>query len=182
MDENGQVRILDLAAFVYYAPHERKKLEEDAQKYHWDPLQFLFDDLKNLQVPLPYPMRFLVPSSMILAPTPSPLRFMRITLALDFPMRTQPIDDDDKKSRHRKSSKGHRGTSKTITVGTVSLGPKSHSLALSKMPRSVGGSQPPPPSYSEYPLLHARPRFQRVLLAPLPEDTIDGGGSIVEVE
>ncbi|KAJ7454957.1 hypothetical protein B0H11DRAFT_2068370 [Mycena galericulata] len=177
IDEHGRVRVLDLHCFVYYGRHERRKLEKDAQEYHWDALQRLFDGIVQSEpLPITYPMRFLYPSSTFLATTPTPKQFLLITLAFDFPPRTA---EEEKKKSHRKSSKGPRGTLKTITVGPVPLGPKANSLVLKKMSHSGGYTQPPPP-YSKLPLPHERPHFRRVLLVP-PEDTVDGGGSIVEV-
>ncbi|KAJ7452042.1 hypothetical protein B0H11DRAFT_2068371 [Mycena galericulata] len=176
INEYGRVRILDLNSIVFYGRHERKKLEEDAQKYHWDRLHQIFENLGPYRSAV-YPSRFVYSATTILARTPSPERVLLLTIALDYIARTQ-VPDNEKK-RHRKPSSKTRETAKVIIAGPVSLGHKAHKLALTKMAHGSGYTPPPPP-YSKLPLPYERPAFRRVLLAP-PEDTIDGGGFIVEV-
>ncbi|KAJ7800811.1 hypothetical protein B0H14DRAFT_3155806, partial [Mycena olivaceomarginata] len=43
IDGNGQFRLLSLHALRYYAPHEQKLLEKDAQTEHWGNIRTLFD-------------------------------------------------------------------------------------------------------------------------------------------
>lgn len=181
IDENGRVRILDLESLIFYGRHERQRLERDAQKYHWDKLQELC--ARPLDPPPAYPVRFMCSGATILARTPSPERVLLIITDLAYIARVYQDAHDEKKTR-KSSSKRLRGNPKTVTVGAVSLAPKAHTLALSKMPRSIENNQPPPPPpYSESPLPHQRPGFRRVLLAPPPEDTIEySGASIVEIE
>ncbi|KAJ7730260.1 hypothetical protein DFH07DRAFT_849209 [Mycena maculata] len=173
IDEKGRVRILDLYNLEYYARHKRQKLEEDAQELHWDRLNLLFEGLAlPLNRTAVSPLRLWYPASTILARTPAPERRLLVHIIIDLPVYTVQPAKDEKKSRHRKPS--DKGTPKTITIGTVSLGPKARELAVSNLLRSI---QPPPP-YTESALPHERPGFRRLLLAPSPED---GGASIVEV-
>ncbi|KAF7369812.1 hypothetical protein MVEN_00313900 [Mycena venus] len=181
IDEHGRVRLLDLFALEYYTPHQRKKLEEDAEEYHWKRLRVLFEDV------LPYspsegPMGFMKPASIVLAKTPSPDRLLVIPVRFEGGLRAYLTQNEDDNRRRKKSSKTTRGKSKTLTIGTSpvgpKLGPKANHLVISRTARNVELGAPPP--YSEFSPPHRSANVRLVMLAPEPEDV--GGASIVELE
>ncbi|KAJ7852982.1 hypothetical protein B0H13DRAFT_2083487 [Mycena leptocephala] len=172
IDHTGKVRLFDLYDIRCYAPHERRNLEEDAQKYHWDRLQTIFDDIGSTSVS--YPLRYRKPTSTILAPTPSPERFFLIAVEFGLDLHFPLAKDETTNRRRKQSSKSARGNPKTLQIGTKPLGPKqglkAFSILLSNTSRNIEPNGPPP--YTEF------PRF--LMLAPEPEDT--NGASIVELE
>ncbi|KAJ7827887.1 hypothetical protein B0H14DRAFT_3144415 [Mycena olivaceomarginata] len=173
IDGNGQFRLLSLHALRYYAPHQQKLLEKDAQTDHWGNIRTLFDWIAM------YPPQFKKVASTVLARTPSPLRLLAIPIRFDVGLRDHFAQDENVNRHRKKSSKTTRGNPKALAMGTLPpdpKGPKAHNSVLAKTSRHIEADAPPP--YTELPprvvSITARPR---VPLAPE-----FGGASIVEVE
>ncbi|KAJ6554479.1 hypothetical protein B0H19DRAFT_1071866 [Mycena capillaripes] len=181
MDEKGRVRMQDICDLKYYAPHQRKQLEEDAQKYHWGPIQAVFDSIavQGCMLPLRW---FAKPINTILARTPSPERLLLFSFRLGCDLRTPPAHDEKNNRRRKQSSKTTRGNLKTLNIGTMPLGPKQSSKALIMLSNTSRNIEPEaPPSYTEFPLPYARITSRLLMLAPEQEDTFSSA-SIVEVD
>ncbi|KAJ7153445.1 hypothetical protein C8R43DRAFT_1001953 [Mycena crocata] len=185
VDENGRLRLPTTLHAVQYNPDDRETFDNDAQHYHWGPLKQLFEDLDRIApYPLTYPMRFMKPATTLLATTPSPERLLLIpSLFSVFDFLIKAANKEKDNGRRKQSSKKLRGNPKTLSIGSVSLGPKTHSvhIALAKVVRDVEPGAPPP--YSKFPPGNSRPTFRPrlLLLAPDVEDTTSSGSSIVEV-
>lgn len=198
MDEKGRVRILDLHAFVYYAPDAREKLERDAQYYHWSRLQQIFDSFKEDPdyIPMFHP-RFAWPlDNTILLPTPSPNRYMllfdnRIPEAW---YKSLLRDSDEKKRRRRKSGTKHSsGLTKECSKPATLLNEHPSvpgSLMYTDPPHLLSKYGPTLERPVDFRMLLAstaeecveeRPVDCCVLLAPTAEEIIYGGGSIFEI-
>ncbi|KAJ7270644.1 hypothetical protein B0H12DRAFT_774804 [Mycena haematopus] len=177
INENGRVRLLDISSLQYYAPHQRKQLEEDAQKFHWDCLRKIFNDLAVLGPAMPY--RFSKPASTILVKTPSPERLLLISFQSLFQIYI--IQNEETDCRQHKPSKRARRNPKTLSLGPLPLGPKqgarAHGLVLAKPSRRIEAGDPPPhTTYSS----HAFVYVPAAMIAPRPEVALSA--SIVEVE
>jgi hypothetical protein len=179
IDGNGQFRLLSLHALRYYAPHQQKLLEKDAQTEHWGNIRTLFDWIATSPPDSHVPPQFKKVASTVLARTPSPLRLLAIPIRFDVGLRDHFAQDENVNRHRKKSSKTTRGNPKALAMGTLPLdpkGPKAHNLVLAKTSRRIEADAPPP--YTELPprvvSITARPR---VPLAPE-----FGGASIVEVE
>ncbi|KAJ6492922.1 hypothetical protein C8R47DRAFT_1120443 [Mycena vitilis] len=177
--DKGRVRLLDIHDIRVYAPHQRKQLEEDAQRIHWERLNHLF---KYMGPSCGFPARFWKPDTTILAKIPTPERLLVIRgLDLRPPLLVE--DERTNRTRHRKeASKRTRGQAKTSNIGTIPPTAKQSSkalgLVLSNLSRSI--EKDAPPAYTELPVPHGRIHSRLLMLAPDQEDTF--GASIVEVE
>ncbi|KAF7365910.1 hypothetical protein MVEN_00466000 [Mycena venus] len=127
-------------------------------------------------------MGFMKPASIVLAKTPSPDRLLMIPVRFEGGLRAYLTQNEDDNRRRKKSSKTTRIKSKTLTIGTLpvgpKLGPKANHLVISRTARNVELGTPPP--YREFSPPHRSANVQLVMLAPEPEDV--GGASIVELK
>ncbi|KAJ6554432.1 hypothetical protein B0H19DRAFT_1294182 [Mycena capillaripes] len=154
MDEKGRVRMQDICDLKYYAPHQRKQLEKDAQNI----------------------------TGVHSRRTPSPERLLLISFRLGCDLRTPPAHDEKNNRRRKQSSKTTRGNLKTLNIGAMPLGPKQSSKALIMLSNTSRNIEPEaPPSYTEFPLPYARIAYRLLMLAPEQEDTFSSA-SIVEVD
>ncbi|KAJ7630092.1 hypothetical protein DFH06DRAFT_706258 [Mycena polygramma] len=175
--DKGRVRLLDIHDIRFYAPHQRKQLEQDAQRFHWESLNRLF---KYMGPTCGFPAQFWKPETTILARTPTPERLLVIR-GID--LRSPLLVEDEKTNRYRKeASKRTRGKAKTSNMGTMpptaKQSSKAFSFVLSNLSRSI--EKEAPPAYTEVPVTHGRIHSRLLMLAPEREDTF--GASIVEVE
>ncbi|KAJ7042955.1 hypothetical protein C8F04DRAFT_1075388 [Mycena alexandri] len=162
IDERGKVRFMNLLHIRSYAKHERKKLEEDAQFWHWEMLTNLFDSLGPIPASIPY--WFVKPAATILASTPSPERRLLVTLRFEVDMPGADLHDSEAKSkaRRKQSSKSARGNWKTLEIGSLRKGHQIPLMMLASLAR-IKASSPPPP-YTKYPVENVS-LMSRVMLA-----------------
>ncbi|KAJ7699318.1 hypothetical protein B0H17DRAFT_1049426 [Mycena rosella] len=176
VDENSRVRIMDLHSFIYHTRNERKRFEENAQKYHWDSLSEVFGYLAP--VPAGFGPRAVRTTPQVLATIPPPEHLLLV--ALDFLVDDVAALFDGGKGKRGRKKTSTRGNSKILHIGSLTKASQPHSRAVTT---TSPHGQPPPPPYSRSPLPHERLVNRRLMLAPASEDfdTNGTGASIVEV-
>ncbi|KAJ6463543.1 hypothetical protein C8R45DRAFT_522787 [Mycena sanguinolenta] len=184
IDENGQVRLLELHALRYYSPHQRKQLEEDAQELHWDRLREIFDvlALSHVGVPLKFmvPSKFMRAASTILMKTPSPERLLSIILTFEANLEANLEAYTAEKEESSRRRRSHRGKPKALSIGSLPPGPKqggkTHGPVIGKTSRSVDSTAF---LLFEHPLRAMTFLSQEVMLAPEAKEPLTA--SIVEL-